>query len=113
MGITFPATQIAIGALLLLMSMQSAAKADQITITGQTNSPVCSRVAAQCAAVTFTLSLTTQLDHNTYGVVYDVTALQGILDGKYSIVGTGGWLLPVTGNPQSPIPYGSISYTLD
>lgn len=68
---------------------------------------------AQCAAVTFTLRLTTQLDHNTYGVVYDVTALQGVLDGRYSIVGAGGWLLPVIGNPQSPIPYGTISYTLD
>lgn len=43
MGVRFRATAIAIGALLVLLLMQSVAKADGFTVTGETNGPVCSR----------------------------------------------------------------------
>jgi hypothetical protein len=91
-----------------------AASADEFQVTGQTNLPVCTAVAAQCGSVTFNLLLQTQSAANVpYGNVYDVVSMTGTLDGTYSITGSGGFLLPVQGNAQSPIPYGPISYTLN
>lgn len=101
-------------ALLCLFLIAPSAKADQFQVAGQTNIPICTELDAHCAAVSFTLNLQTQLATNIpYGTVYDVTSMSGVLDGLYDITGSGGWLLPVSGNPQSPLPYGPISYTVD
>jgi PEP-CTERM motif len=101
-------------ALLCLFMLAPSAHADQFQVTGQTNVPICTELDTHCATVSFTLNLQTQLATNIpYGNVYDVTSMSGVLDGLYDITGSGGWLLPVSGNSQSPLPYGPISYTFD
>ncbi len=97
----------------LLLLTQSTAQADGFSVTGQANLPVCMSVHADCTPVTFSMELATEPGQNNYGAVFNVVSLSGFVDGKYSITGTGGWLLPVIGNPQTPIPYGHINYTIN
>lgn len=100
--------------LLAVLFLPLTASADEFLITGETNVPACVSVDTACALVTFTFDLNTQFGPTpTFGNVFNVLALSGTVDGLFPIVGGGGFLLPVPGNPQSPIPFGSISYTLD
>lgn len=102
---------------LALLSLPSSVLADGFEVTGQTNVSVCASVDVFCSPVTFTLDLTTQFGPNPafpgFGNVFNVISLDGFVDGLFPIVGGGGFLLPVPGNPQSPVPFGSISYTLN
>jgi hypothetical protein len=99
-----------------LLCLAVPALADEFTVTGQTNTAACAAVNAQCAQVSFNLDLMTQFGPGPdahFGNVYNVSSTKGLIDGLYSVTGSGGWLLPVTGNPQSPIPYGGVFFTLN
>lgn len=114
--------QLPIVAILLLLT-PLIAEADSFHVTGAT-SPLCTAVGAQCTPVTYSIDLVAQPGHHpTYGAVFFVLSLTGLVDGIYPIyadpaptnfldsrLGGGDWIFS---QANGFTPYGHVAYVLN
>ncbi len=87
--------KVVLGIVALTFMFVPQASADQVQVTGQTNTAFCAQYGLTCIPVMFTATLNLQPEPDPFSGVNDgsfelVTSLTGTLDHQYTLAGTGG-----------------------
>jgi hypothetical protein len=106
--------KVVLGLLILCLASVVPAAADQIGITGETNTAACASVNATCFPASFSITLTVTPGQNQFGNVFNILSLTGTLDNQYAMSGGGGFLLPAGIGlvPYANVP-GGLNFTAD
>src|ERR1700737_3027078 len=87
--------RVVLGILAGTVLFVSPASADQVQVTGQTNTVFCAQYGLSCIPAVFTATLNLQPEPNPFDGINDgsfelVTSLTGTLGRQYTMAGTGG-----------------------